>query len=93
MLQSGENGRSIESYSAVNFAKFCFRSALSKGERREYIDAVLCLMDSPPLTSTSEFPGVRNRFDDFVATHINQTLSIHGTVRSKDMTSLGRPKI
>lgn len=66
-----------------NIAKLGFRSALSKGERREYIDAVLCLMDKPPLVSTSEFPGVRNRYDDFVAVHINQTLSIHGTVRSK----------
>lgn len=25
-------------------------------------------------------PGARNRYDDFVAVHINQTLSIHGTV-------------
>ncbi|KAK2766084.1 hypothetical protein FQN54_007599 [Arachnomyces sp. PD_36] len=54
-------------------------SALTKPERREYIDAVLCLMETPPITPAEEFPGVRNRFDDFVATHVNQTFSIHGT--------------
>ncbi|KIX07706.1 uncharacterized protein Z518_02360 [Rhinocladiella mackenziei CBS 650.93] len=53
-------------------------STLSKAERREYIDAELCLMSKP-----SEDPafaaGAKTRYDDFVAVHINQTLSIHGT--------------
>lgn len=56
------------------------RGNLSKSERKQYIDAVLCLSKKPPITPLSEFPGVRSRYDDFVATHINQTGEIHNTV-------------
>ncbi|KAI7549418.1 Di-copper centre-containing protein [Hortaea werneckii] len=52
---------------------------LSKKERRSYIDAVLCLQSKPALTPASEAPGAKTRFDDFVATHINQSLAIHYT--------------
>ncbi|MBW0462316.1 hypothetical protein O181_002031 [Austropuccinia psidii MF-1] len=52
---------------------------LSKEERRSYIDAVLCLQSKPSITPSSEVPGAKSRYDDFVATHINQTLYIHGT--------------
>ncbi len=38
---------------------------------------MLCLMKKPP--KLTQFPGVTNRYEDFVAVHINQTLSIHGT--------------
>lgn len=39
-------------------------------------------MLTSPSKSDPEFaPGARNRYDDFVAVHINQTTSIHGTVR------------
>ncbi|GAB7342345.1 hypothetical protein MBLNU457_g0568t1 [Dothideomycetes sp. NU457] len=51
---------------------------LSKSERSKYIDAVLCLQQKPSI-SGSLVPGARSRYDDFVGTHINQTLSIHGT--------------
>lgn len=57
-------------------------STLSHKEKRDYINAVLCLQSKPSL-STSDYypaPGARSRYDDFVATHINQTLTIHGTV-------------
>ncbi|KAK1757108.1 hypothetical protein QBC47DRAFT_320563 [Echria macrotheca] len=54
-------------------------STLSGNERKDYIRAVKCLMSKPARTPTSLVPGVRNRFDDFVATHINQTMSIHWT--------------
>ena len=50
-------------------------------EREDYIKAVQCLQSLPPKTSTSEVPGVRSRFDDFLAVHVQQTDSIHGTVR------------
>ncbi|KAL5360108.1 hypothetical protein BJX96DRAFT_174978 [Aspergillus floccosus] len=53
--------------------------SLSKRERKDYIDAVLCLASKPPKIDPSFAPGARNRFDDFVATHINQTWFIHGT--------------
>ncbi|KAE9968346.1 hypothetical protein BLS_005896 [Venturia inaequalis] len=54
---------------------------LSVNERARYIEAVLCLSKKPPITPLSEFPGVRSRYDDFVATHINQTNHIHSTSR------------
>ncbi|KAF1999790.1 Di-copper centre-containing protein [Amniculicola lignicola CBS 123094] len=50
---------------------------LSKSARLNYLDAVHCLLSTPPLTPLSAAPGIRSRYDDFVATHINQTLSIH----------------
>ncbi|GES57103.1 tyrosinase [Aspergillus terreus] len=53
--------------------------SLSKPERREYIDAVLCLASRPSQSDPAIVPGARNRYDDFVAVHINQTHVIHGT--------------
>ncbi|PYH43760.1 tyrosinase family protein [Aspergillus saccharolyticus JOP 1030-1] len=54
-------------------------SSLAPADRKKYTDAVLCLMSLPPKSDPSFAPGARNRFDDFVAVHINQTLWIHGT--------------
>lgn len=51
--------------------------SLTKPERREYIDAVLCLQKKPSILDPALVPGSRSRTDDFTATHINQTLSIH----------------
>ncbi|RGP71029.1 tyrosinase [Fusarium sporotrichioides] len=53
--------------------------ALSKKERKAYIDAVLCLREKPSKADPSFAPGARTRYDDFVAVHINQTSSIHAT--------------
>ncbi|KAK4125699.1 Di-copper centre-containing protein [Parathielavia appendiculata] len=52
---------------------------LSASEKKSYINAVKCLMSKPGKTPTSMAPGVKNRFDDFVAVHINQTMEIHYT--------------
>ncbi|KAJ5115229.1 domain di-copper centre [Penicillium alfredii] len=46
-------------------------------ERKAYISAIQCMQQKPKQLPASEFPGVRNRFDDFVATHINYTLQVH----------------
>jgi hypothetical protein len=54
---------------------------LSKQEKKDYIAAVQCLYQKPSKTPPILAPGAKTRYDDFVATHINQTLSIHGTVR------------
>ncbi|KAF2458430.1 hypothetical protein BDY21DRAFT_414745 [Lineolata rhizophorae] len=54
-------------------------SRLSKAERREYIDAVLCMQELPSKSDPEQFPGARNRYDDFVGIHIALTLEIHGT--------------
>ena len=48
-------------------------------ERTNYINAVLCLASKPSITPRSQVPGARSRYDDFVATHMNQTLNIHAT--------------
>lgn len=55
------------------------RSTLTKEQRKAYTDAVLCLQSKPARTPSSLAPGAKSRFDDFVATHINQTNYIHYT--------------
>ncbi|KAJ9131147.1 Di-copper centre-containing protein [Coniochaeta hoffmannii] len=52
---------------------------LPRTEKRAYIKAVQCLQSKPAKTPASAAPGAKTRFDDFVATHINQTLTIHYT--------------
>ncbi|KAI0542229.1 hypothetical protein GGR58DRAFT_300870 [Xylaria digitata] len=52
---------------------------LSSAEKKQYIAAVKCLQSKPSTADPSFAPGARTRYDDFVAVHINQTLSIHGT--------------
>ncbi|KAF2030071.1 Di-copper centre-containing protein [Setomelanomma holmii] len=53
--------------------------ALSQTERKSYIDAVLCLQKKQAKTPSSLIPGAKTRFDDWVGTHIKQTLTIHYT--------------
>ncbi|KAI3544086.1 hypothetical protein CSPX01_05841 [Colletotrichum filicis] len=53
--------------------------SLSKSEKLDYINAVKCLQSRPARTPASQSSGAKTRFDDFVATHINQTLTIHYT--------------
>jgi tyrosinase len=60
----------------------CFfpRGDLSKDDRRAWLDAFQCLLTKPSKLSPTDFPGAKSRYDDFVVVHMNQTLSIHGTV-------------
>lgn len=53
--------------------------SLSKEQRSEYIRAVKCLQDKPARTPSSVAGGAKTRFDDWIVTHINQTLTIHYT--------------
>ncbi|TVY66761.1 N-acetyl-6-hydroxytryptophan oxidase ivoB [Fusarium oxysporum f. sp. cubense] len=50
---------------------------LSTPEKRSYISAVKCLLKKPALTTKSDLPGVTNRFEDFLGTHILQTSTVH----------------
>ncbi|KAK3321240.1 hypothetical protein B0T19DRAFT_487614 [Cercophora scortea] len=50
--------------------------SLTPGQRIQYTNAVNCLMNKP---SRFNLTAVKSRFDDFVAVHINQTFTIHGT--------------
>ncbi|ETS74200.1 hypothetical protein PFICI_14066 [Pestalotiopsis fici W106-1] len=54
-------------------------ATLTSEERLDYIDAVKCLMNAKPITPASAAPGVRSRFDDFGALHVNKTSTIHWT--------------
>ncbi|KAE8158513.1 hypothetical protein BDV40DRAFT_20072 [Aspergillus tamarii] len=51
----------------------------SKAQKKDYINSVLCLQKLPSRTPAHLAPGARTRYDDFVATHINQTQIIHYT--------------
>lgn len=52
---------------------------MSDEEKLDYIQAVSCMMSKPSITPAEVVPGARSRYDDFVATHVNQTLTIHST--------------
>lgn len=56
---------------------------MSEAQRKSYTDAVTCLQNMPPQVMTAaeapSYPGVKSRHDEYVATHINYTLVIHGT--------------
>ena len=56
------------------------RSDLSVTEREDYVKAVLCLQSKPARAPADEFPGARNRFDDFVAFHMTQAMMLHDPV-------------
>lgn len=58
-----------------------FRRTLSTAEKHDYISAVQCFLKKPPITPKSVAAGVGARYDDFIATHIIQTFSIHYVVR------------
>lgn len=61
-------------------------STLKDTQKTAYINAVLCLQSKPSI-SGSLAPGAKSRYDDFVATHANQTLTIHGTVSQQAIIS------
>ncbi|CAK4032147.1 Di-copper centre-containing [Lecanosticta acicola] len=56
---------------------------LSQHTRKSFTDAVLCLQQKAPEKMTAAeapyYPGVKTRWDEYVATHINYTLNIHDT--------------
>jgi tyrosinase len=60
-------------------ANLHIRNFMSSNERKAYIKAVKCMLSSPSKSDPIKVPGAKNRYDDFVAQHINQTLTIHGT--------------
>jgi tyrosinase len=53
---------------------------LSNQERKAYTDAVVCLQKKQAKTPSELVPGAKSRYDDWVATHVNQTQTIHYTV-------------
>lgn len=68
------------------------RSTLLPVERKDYTDAVLCLMGKPSRLAQLDpaiAPGAKTLYDDFVAVHINNTLSIHSTVSTESFGTIG----
>lgn len=65
-----------------------FRGDISKEQRKAWIDAFQCLLKSPSKLDPKQFPGAHSRYDDFVVVHMNQTLSIHGTVSISSYPSI-----
>lgn len=55
------------------------RDALTSPEKKDYTRAVLCLQSLPALTPSVLGSGIKTRYDDFIAVHMNQTLTIHYT--------------
>jgi hypothetical protein len=62
-----------------------YRATLSKSEKLNYIGAVQCLGKKPARTPAAIAAGAKSRYDDFVVTHIQQTRTIHFTVRRVSM--------
>ncbi|KAF1933362.1 Di-copper centre-containing protein [Didymella exigua CBS 183.55] len=60
---------------SVSFAAPCVKV----DEKKAYISSVQCLARLPPEISKAVCPGCRNRYDDFVVVHIQQSFSIHVT--------------
>ncbi|KAF2867040.1 hypothetical protein BDV95DRAFT_631483 [Massariosphaeria phaeospora] len=52
---------------------------MTVAHREEYIAAVLCLQSKPPKADQAKYPGVMNRYDDFVLTHETQAMHLHST--------------
>ncbi|EMC96482.1 hypothetical protein BAUCODRAFT_139295 [Baudoinia panamericana UAMH 10762] len=56
---------------------------LPPAARKCFTDAVTCLISMAPMRMTADeapyYPGVRSRYDEYVATHINYTFNIHDT--------------
>lgn len=65
-----------------NYVLIPHRRTLSAAQRKNFIAAVKCLQTKPSILLPGVAPGSVSLFDDFEAIHINQTLSIHITVRS-----------
>lgn len=57
------------------------RGDVSVADRKAYIKAVQCLINAPSKLPAGKFPGAHTRYEDFVVTHMQQTMQIHGTVR------------
>lgn len=82
-MQDNINGRPDQTCSFENAAVRTEFRKLSKPERKSLTDAFKCLQNMEPQVMTeaqsSQYPGIKSRYDEYVATHINYTLNIHMT--------------
>ncbi|EEP82997.1 conserved hypothetical protein [Uncinocarpus reesii 1704] len=78
-LESGSERRRTNACTLSNLSVRREWSTFTVRQRKAYIDAVLCLQKLPAKTPSSIATGAKSRYDDFVATHVQQTLGIHHT--------------
>ncbi|CAG8982280.1 hypothetical protein HYALB_00004514 [Hymenoscyphus albidus] len=52
---------------------------LTTDEKDDYVKSVKCLLGAPSKLSATQYPGAKNRYDDFVVVHINMTMHVHDT--------------
>ncbi|KAL5325795.1 hypothetical protein ACEPPN_006928 [Leptodophora sp. 'Broadleaf-Isolate-01'] len=52
---------------------------LTNDEKDDYVKAVKCLLAAPSKLSSTQYPGAKSRYDDFVVVHINMTMGVHDT--------------
>ncbi|KAF1830579.1 Di-copper centre-containing protein [Decorospora gaudefroyi] len=52
---------------------------ITAAEKKAYIAAVKCITSAPSKLDATQYPGAKTRYDDFVAIHMKNTLTIHGT--------------
>lgn len=52
---------------------------MSNEDRKSFTDAIMCLKQTPTSVDGNAYPGVKSRYDEYVATHINMTMNIHVT--------------
>ncbi|KAF2875087.1 hypothetical protein BDV95DRAFT_307940 [Massariosphaeria phaeospora] len=52
---------------------------ITAADKKAYIAAVLCITQKPSKLPAATYPGAKTRYDDFVAIHIKNSMSIHGT--------------
>ena len=50
------------------------RNTLTTEEKADYISSIKCLQSKPAMIPKEAAPGVRTRYDDFTATHANNTV-------------------
>jgi tyrosinase len=73
------NGRAFHNYYTQQCLTYC-RSTLKRSEKLNYIEAVQCMGKKKARTPSAIAAGAKNRYDDFVVTHIRLTLVTHGNV-------------
>lgn len=80
MWRIGKNGTFVnvirQFIHIVGLSLISLRRALSKPERKTYIDAVRCIQTKKP-SLYQDIKGAKSRFDDFTIVHIEQTFMIH----------------
>lgn len=82
-MQSNINSRPDQTCNFDNAAVRTEFRKMSKPERKSLTDAFMCLQNMAPQVMTdaesANYPGIKSRYDEYVATHINYTTNIHMT--------------